>query len=398
MMIDKYIELLLKRCLLVKKDTPLFISYNKITEEFVKKVVDYAHNIGIKDIYLDGKDSYYVHDILKKSTLKEIETNKMFDCSVWDEYAKKDGAFLMLESEIPHLMEDIDPKKTAKATLVKSETKPIYKKKQLNGELAWCIAVVPNIYWAQDLFPESTNPLEDFWQAIANICMFDKGSPIKRWDKLLKNQAKVQKKLNNLKITKLYYQNSLGTDIEVTLPENALWASASSDKYLVNMPSYEVFTTPDYHYTEGIVYNSKPLIYSGQVIDEFYLKFAKGKVVEAKAEVGNETLQSLLKSDKLSSFLGEVAIVNYNSPISNTNKLFKTTLIDENAACHLALGSGFTECIKDGNKLSEDELDKLGINTSKNHVDFMIGTKDLTIKADTKKGKLVIMKDGNLII
>ncbi len=397
-MIDKYIELLLKRCLMLKKNTPLFISYNKITEEFVQKVVVYANNMGIKDIYLDGKDSYYIHDILKKSTLKEIEINKIFDCSVWDEYAKKDGAFLMLESEIPHLMEDIDPKKTAKATLIKSETKPIYKKKQLNGELAWCIAAVPNIYWAEDLFPESTKPLEDFWQVLAQICMFDKGNPIKRWDSFLKNQAKVQKKLNKLEITKLYYQNSLGTDLEITLPKNSLWSSASSDKWLVNMPSYEVFTTPDYRYTEGIVYNSKPLIYSGQIIDNFYLKFTKGKVVEAKAEVGNDTLQSLLKSDKLSAFLGEAAIVNYNSPISNTNKLFKTTLIDENAACHLALGSGFTECIKDGNKLSEEELDKLGINSSKNHVDFMIGTKDLTIKADTKKGKITIMKDGNLVI
>ena len=141
-----------------------------------------------------------------------------------------------------------------------------------------------------------------------------------------------------------------------------------------------------------------PLLYNGKEIKDFYLEFKNGKVSNFDAKEGKDILKEIINSDELSSYLGEVALVNYDSPISKTNLIFKNTLFDENASCHLALGSGFIECIKDSKNLEQEELEKLGVNFSKNHVDFMIGTKDLIIEADTNKGKIVIMKDGNLVI
>lgn len=399
MLQDKYIKLLLERCLQVNECNSLFIHYNSINQDFVNKVVDYAKKIGISDIYLDQEDTNYIHDILANISIEDIPEEAIFNCYKWDEYAKKDAAFLMLKSEIPHSMDDIDSEKLAISAFTKSNTKPIYKEKQLNSEIPWCIAVVPNIYWAKELFPNSKTPLEEFWETLSKMCMLDKENPIDEWNELLNRERNITNKLNKLKIKKLHYQNSLGTNLTVELSSKALWKSASSGKWIVNMPSYEVFTTPDYRKTEGIVYSSKPLIYNGKIIDKFNITFKHGKAVACNAEVGKELLQKIIDSDELSSFLGEVALVNYDSPISNTNMVFKTTLFDENASCHLALGNGFIECISNDENYSKEELVNLGVNFSKNHVDFMIGTNDLTITVETDENKkITIMENGNLII
>lgn len=395
---EKYIKLLLERCLKINKEIPLFINYDKINKSFVKKVVKYAKKIGLTDIYLKEKDLEHEHEILQNANIDDIPNIEIFNSNDWDEYAKKDAAFLLLESEIPNLMDDIDSEKISKASYIRQTTKPIYKDKQLKSLIPWCIAAVPNEYWAKELFPKSDNPLEEFWDVLADICMLKDDNPIASWNKHLKKQYITAKSLNDLKIKKLYIKNKLGTNLELELPKNALWQSASSGKWIVNMPSYELFTTPNYKKTNGIVYSTKPLIYNGKLIDNFYLKFEKGKVIEYDAKIGKDILEEIIKTDDLSSYLGEVALVNYNSPISNTNMVFKSTIFDENASCHLALGSGFLECLENGEKYNSDELDKIGINSSKNHVDFMIGTEDLIVEAETKDGSVTIMKDGNLVI
>ena len=394
---EKYIELILKKCLKIEGQ-PLFINYNKINKNFVKKIEKYAKSIGVCDIYLDERDLNKEREVILNTNLEDIQKNELFNCKKWDEYAQKDAAFLMLESYIPGLMDKIDSDKLSKVSIVNQTTKPIYKEKQLKGLIPWCIAAVPNEYWAKDIFLNSKQPLDDFWNTLADICMLKEENPISSWNKLLKKQAKNLKKLNNMKIKKLYFKNDLGTNLEIELSSKALWQSACGNKWIVNMPSYEVFTSPNYKKTNGIVYSSKPLVYSGKIIDKFYLEFKDGKVINFDAKKGKDILKEIINSDEFSSFLGEVALVNYNSPISNTKKVFKSTLLDENASCHLALGSGFLECIENGNNLNKDELKKIGLNSSKNHVDFMIGTKDLTIEADTVNGKLIIMQNGNLVI
>ena len=194
----------------------------------------------------------------------------------------------------------------------------------------------------------------------------------------------------------MHYKNSLGTDLVVYLPDNYSFESAKDNKVIVNMPSYEVFASPIYNKTEGIVYSSMPLCYGGAVIEDLWLEFKEGKVVKYGSKTNENVLKNIIESDNQSSYLGEVALVENNSPISNLNIVFGTTLIDENASCHLALGSGFPECIEGGLELNDEELLKKGINVSSNHVDFMIGTPDLSIIGTTCDGREIsIFKDGN---
>ena len=395
---SKYIKLLLDKCLWFNETKILFISFNKLNREFVQKIYEYALSIGIDEVYLEEIDEYYKHDLLKNSTIDQIKENDYFKALMWNEYAKRDATFLFIESEIPGLMDDIEPEKLALSSYLKRSTKPVYNEKRDKGLISWCIAAYPNKIWAKDLF-KTDDAYERLYNYIMKMCMVDTENPLLSWDNHLNFVDKTVEKLNNLKIKKLHYTNSLGTDLYLTLPNNYLYASAKDGKGIVNMPSYEVFTSPDYRYTEGIVYSALPLIYNGAFIDKFWIKFKEGKAVECGAQKGKEVLEGIINSDPNACYLGEAALVNNDSPISNTGQVFKTTLFDENASCHLALGAGFNECYKNGLQMSKEELLKEGINQSKNHVDFMIGTPDLNIEATLENGeKVLIFKNGNFNI
>lgn len=392
---EKYIELLINKCTDLKNNKVLFINFNKEIRPFIDKLVNYCKNLGVDDIYLEEEDKYLIHDELIKMSNEEIEKSSYFNKQIWDEYAKKKASFLMFETEIPNLMDDIDPKKLGLAAKTKRNTKPLYRELQQKCELSWCIAAYPGEEWAKSIFKERDNPYEELKKHIFEMCLITTENPIEEWDKVLNKNYKVIKKLNSLNIEKLHYKNNLGTDLTIYLPENYLYSSAKDAKAIVNMPSYEVFTSPIYNKTEGIVYSSKPLIYSGSLINNFWIKFEQGKVIDYDAKIGKDILKEIIETDDYSCYLGEAALVEKDSPISKMNLDFGTTLIDENASCHLALGSGFAECIENGTKMDDEKLKSRGVNCSKQHVDFMIGTDDLNITATTKEGKKVqIFKNG----
>lgn len=399
---EKYIKLLLERCMNLKSGDILFISYDIANQSFVDKIEDYANNMGIKEIYLDKNDIYEKRDVLKNSTKEEIKKNPLFDASVWDEYAKKGAAFLMISSEFPGVLDDVDTELIALASKIKMESKPIYKKKQRDNELTWLIAVFPNKVWAKEKFPDldENKAYEKLFNLMMEVTMCTKSDPIKSWNEQLKIQVDKMQKLNNLKIKTLHYTNSLGTDLTIGLSEKAVWQSAGSDnnKIIVNMPSYEVFTSPDYRKTDGIVYSSKPLVYNSSLIEDFWVKFESGEVIDFGAKTGYDLLKEIIEGDEGSRRLGEAALVGKNSPIAKTNFVFGETCLDENASCHIALGAGFTECIEGALEMDKEKLEKIGLNESKNHVDFMIGTDDLTIEAETINGKELIFKDGEFNI
>lgn len=395
----KYIKLLMDKCLVFEKSNSLLISFNKLNRDFVDKIVLYAKNMGIEDIYLEEIDFYYRHELLKKLSLDEIKKHEYFTSKMWNEYAKKDATFLYIESEMPGLMDDIEPEKIALVSYLRRTTKPIYNEKRDKGIISWCIAAYPNEIWAKDLFKDNPNAYQKLYDYIMKMCMIDTDNPLVSWDNQLSFAKEKVTRLNNLGIKKLHYTNSLGTDLYITLPDNYLYSSASDGKGIVNMPSYEVFTSPDYRKTEGIVYSALPLIHDGALIDNFFLEFKNGRVVNFDSKKGKEVLEGIINSDSNACYLGEAALVNNDSPISNTGHVFKTTLFDENASCHLALGAGFNECLKNGLEMTKDKLLENGINQSKNHVDFMIGTPDLNIEATLKNGdKVLIFKNGNFVI
>lgn len=393
---DKYINLLLTKCIDINTSKILFINYDKEVKEFVDKLSEEAKKRGIEEIYLDEIDIDERHEILKNNTLEELKNNKYFDKSIWDTYAKRKANFLILDTEQPHLMDDIDEEKISFMSKQSRESRPVYRKMVEHCELPWCIAAYPSIRWAKEVFPDSKNSYEELLNAIYNICMINKERPTDEWDLQLRKNDKIIKYLNSLKLNKMHYKNSLGTDLVVYLPDNYSFENAKDNKVIVNMPSYEVFASPIYNKTEGIVYSSMPLCYGGAVIEDLWLEFKEGKVVKYGSRTNENVLKNIIESDNQSSYLGEVALVENNSPISNLNIVFGTTLIDENASCHLALGSGFPECIEGGLELNDEELLKKGINVSSNHVDFMIGTPDLSIIGTTCDGREIsIFKDGN---
>ena len=395
----KYAEVLLKTCLKVEENQPLFISFNTERLDFVRIVSEEAYKIGVKDIYFDMSDPYLKHEALKYLEIEDLKQLSFWNKEMWNVYARKHAAFLMLASETPGLMKDIDPKKMSELIRYSQETREEFEAYRDKSKLAWCIAAVPTKAWADELFDNNENSVNMLWNKIFEICSIDQEDPVKIWNDKLALLKKRASKLNEKKIKTLIYKDNKN-NFKIGLPDNHNWASgcerlANGKEVLVNFPTEEVFTSPDCRSAEGIVFSSKPLEYQGVILDNFQIEFKDGVVTNFKAEKGEETLKEMINICENSNMLGEVALVPYDSPISNTNMVFLETLFDENAACHLALGDSFTECINEvGTK--EELFNKFNMNNSKSHVDFMIGTKDLNIKGITQDNKEIdIFINGN---
>jgi len=380
---DYYIELILKKCLSFKKTKSLFISYYSFNENFVQKLIK---NLPMKvtDIYLECIDPFYEHELLKDLSLKEIEECGYFDCSVYNNYARKKASFLFLTSPIPELMNDIEDEKLELVTKIKSKTKRYFVDKEVSYQIPWAIVPVYNAHW------ENSLEIDNLEEILYDICLVNKKA-VENWDNQIQKSREIVKKINALKLNALRFENSLGTNITVGLSNEYRFEGIGEQEVLANLPSYEIFASPDKNKTEGMVYSSKPLFYNGAVVDNFFIEFKEGKVTNYGAKKGKKVLESIINFDKGSSFLGEVALVEKTSPICKANMVFKTTLLDENASSHLALGRGYG----DGTK---KQLDKKGINYSEVHVDFMIGTDDLKVTGIKGDEEIPIMKNGKFLI
>lgn len=398
-LMEKYAKVLLETCLKVEEKQPLFISFNIERLDFVRIVAKVAYSLGVTDIYFDMSDPYLKHDALISLEVEQLKELTFWNKEMWNVYAKKNAAFLMLASETPGLMKDVEPRKISEMTRYSIETRKVFDEYRDKSALAWCIAAVPTKAWADELFNNEDNSVELLWKEIFKICSIDKKDPVKIWNEKLEKLKLRANKLNKKRFKTLIYKNDK-TNFKIDLPENHKWGSGceiinNKKEVLVNFPTEEVFTSPDCRSAEGIVFSSKPLEYQGVIIDNFSIEFKNGKVINVKAEKGEETLKEMINICKNADMLGEVALVEYDSPISKTNRVFQETLYDENAACHFALGDSFPECIDI--KTSKKELfEKYNMNDCDSHVDFMIGTKDLNIKGITHDNiEVDIFIDGN---
>lgn len=402
--LEKYAEVLLKNCLNIDSKQPLFISGNIERIDFIRIVTDKAYELGVKEIYHDIVDPQLKHSALKNLELNDLKKLPFWNKDIWNIYAKKGAAFLMLVSETPGLMDDIDQRKLNDITMYGYETRREFDDMRDKKITAWCIAAVATEKWAEQVFPNSNKPVEKLWESIFEICGINDDDPVETLNKKIKVLSKKADILNKYNFKTLHYTNDLGTDFSIDLPKNHLWVSGKEElqngkEILVNFPTEEVFTSPDCHSANGIVYASKPLSYQDVIIDEFNITFENGIAVSCSAKKGEETLKELINSCPNANRLGEVALVPYDSPISNSNIVFYETLFDENASCHIALGSSFPECLKNGISMQKDELIKNNLNNCDNHADFMIGTKDLKIIGITHDNEEVIIFDkGNFTI
>lgn len=341
-----------------------------------------------------------IHDYLLKTDTKDIVVNPVIDRSMWETYAKKNGSILFLSSTVPGLMNDVPSEKIQKWVQEREKTTPYYRENVSKYVFPWTIVCLPNKRWADLVFPNDSRSYERLYLNILKMCMVDKENPIQAWNEYLKQNNIYKNELNRLEISKLYYRNSLGTDFSIEIPEGNKWMNIDKSELgghggFSNMPSYEIFNSPDCRTANGIVYASRPLFFNDVKIENFSIIYKDGVAVSCKAEVGEDVLKKMLFENKNADQLGEVALVPKDSPISKTGLVFNETLFDENGACHIASGNSIVKCFKDSDISTKEELIARGLNVSNIHVDFMIGTPDLEIEADTKEGKKLIFKNGN---
>jgi aminopeptidase len=276
-------------------------------------------------------------------------------------------------------------------------------REQMDNRFQWSIIALPGKKWAKKVFPKLSEEkaLAAMWKAILKATRVDGKDPIKEWDEHNAFLQDRSKKLDALNIDYLHYTSQNGTDFKVWMIPDARWLGGGATTlskvfYNPNMPTEEVFITPWAGKAEGLVVATKPLSYRGELIEDFSVTFKDGKVVKVKAKKNQKLLEQMIAMDEGASKIGEIALVPFASPIQQSGILYYNTLFDENASCHLALGRAYTDSIRNFNQYSKEELVKKGCNVSMIHVDFMMGSKDLSIDAFTRDGKKVaIFKKGN---
>jgi len=402
-MLDEYARLCVEVGINLQKGQPLVISSPVEGAEFVRLVAKHAYELGAKEVHVNWNDEALAKMKYENAPMEVFETFPKWFADGMEEYAEDGAGFLSISARDPQLLKGIDPKKIAASNKSSSVAMKGFMKYTMNDLNAWCVVSIPTQGWANRVFPDVSDEeaMEKLWEAIFMATRMDSEDPIKAWEEHLKNLEEKVNFLNKKAFKKLYYKSSNGTDLEVELPEGHIWAGGggrnSKDVFFVaNMPTEEVFTMPLKTGVNGVVHSTKPLNYGGNLIDNFKLTFENGKVVDFEAEEGYEVLKDLLSLDEGAKHLGEVALVPYDSPISNSNIIFLNTLFDENASCHFAFGKAYPTNIKGGENMTDDELEKAGVNDSLTHVDFMVGSKDLSIVGEMADGeKVQIFENGN---
>ena len=400
--LKKYAHLIAKVGANVQKGQYVTVVASVDQEQLVSYIVEDCYKLGAHFVSVEWQS-----DKISKIHYKKASTKALCEFPVWKEEKQKFinehlPVMIYIESEDPDSLKGVNQKKVSEVHKALILNIKKYRDERDN-KYQWVVAGAPSKAWAKKVFPNvsSSKAIGMLWDAILKTSRCGE-DPIKAWDEHNADLDKRKDYLNSMNLDYLHYESKNGTNFKVWLNEKANWLAggeyikATGVYYNPNIPTEECFTTPIAGKAEGIVYSSKPLSYNGELIENFSIRFEGGKAVEVKAEKGQNLLEEMIHMDEGACKLGEVALVPYDSPINNTGSLFYNTLYDENAACHLALGLGFNNAIKDYEKYSYEELKSMGVNDSGIHVDFMIGTKDLSITGYTRDGKKVpIFKNGN---
>ena len=403
--LEKYAKLIVKCGINVQEGQDVIIQCGLDQPEFVTMVTEECYKAGARKVIVKWS---YMPVSKVNAIYRSLETMSEFtdiEKAEWQYKVDKLPCLIWLDSDDPDGLAGTDSEKIAKSGMTRFPfVKPF--RDAIENKYQWCIAAVPGKEWARKVFPglSDDEAVEKMWEAILSTSRVSE-DPIEEWRKHNENLARRCKFLNDYRFDSLEYKSANGTDFVVGLNEKAIFCGGGETTlganvyFNPNIPSEEVFTSPMRGRAEGKVVSTKPLSYQGKLIENFWVEFKDGKVVDVGAEKNEDVLRKMVAMDEGAAYLGEVALISYDSPINNTGILFYNTLFDENASCHLALGRGFNNCLENYENYTNEECEKLGINSSMIHVDFMIGSKDLCITGITKDGKRIpVFKDGNWVV
>ena len=389
----------------VQNGEDVLISSPVESPELARLMTKAAYEKGARKVsvnWVDDALTRFAYEYESQETLNEVPDWAVEKSRY--QIAEKRSNRISIVSDDPDLRKGLDEAKISEAVKARSLKLKDFVKYTMNDIVSWLVISVPSVKWAEKVFPDlkGEEACHKLWEVILDVCRVSESweETKKNWEDHIKTLDDKADFLNSHQFDYVHYKSANGTDLKVKLPKNHIWMSAGSknakgDRFIPNMPTEEVFTAPQYDGVDGRLVATKPLVYNGVVINHFEFTFKDGVVIDFDAKEGKDTLAKMLESDQGSKNLGEIALVPYDSPISNSNILFYNTLFDENASCHFALGKAYPTCVEGGADLDDSEVNSVGLNDSLIHEDFMVGDKDLEIIGYKDGEAFPIFKDGN---
>lgn len=402
--LKEYARLLVEVGVNLQKGQTLVIRSLVDTAPFARLCAEAAYDAGAREVVMDWGDEVSARLYYLRAADELFDKVPEWVKAFRNGYAEEGAAFLSISSGDPEAYKGVDPERMMRSGRAYGKALEPFRSRVMSNRNAWSIGAIPAESWAKKVFPDcgTDEAMEKLWDAIfKSVRISGAGDAVERWrahEAMLRGRIA---QLNAWRFESLHYRNSLGTDLTVRLPKGHLWAGGSSAtpegvRFIANMPTEEIFTAPQRDGVDGVVYAAMPLVLKGNVVEGIRMTVRDGRIVEARADKGEDMLKAELAVDEGASYFGEAALVPYDSPIRNQEILFYETLFDENAACHLAFGEAYPECLQGGEEMSREELAAAGLNASDTHVDFMIGTADLSIVGTQADGtEIEIFRDGN---
>ncbi|WP_431088704.1 aminopeptidase [Paenibacillus sp. 8b26] len=404
-LLEQYAELVVRVGVNIQPGQALLVTAPLETVEFTRLIVSKAYEAGAKYVQVEFEDDSITRSRFEHGDEASFDYYPAWKAEMMEKFAEEGGATLTIKVPNPDLYQGIDPQHVSRATKAAATAREGYAHYTRNAKISWCLIKAPTKAWADKVFADvaEKDRIRVMWDTIFQMNRVDGSDPIQNWQGHLNNLEQLQNKLNHKNYKSLHYR-APGTDLRIELAERHIWRGGGGENaqgiYTVaNMPTEEVFTMPKRTGVNGHVTSTMPLNLNGQLVDRITFTFKDGKVTEYTAESGEQHLTHLLATDEGARYLGEVALVPHDSPISNLNRIFYNTGIDENASCHLALGSAYPFNLEKGTQMNREELLQNGANVSLTHVDFMIGSAELDIDGELQDGSTeAVFRKGNWAI
>ena len=406
---EKFARALLEVGVNLKKGERVLLQVDSNAVPLAREMTRQAFAMGAEDVQVSIDDAYINQERTRGASVETLREVKDWEVESIDSVLRDGkGVQIGLMSSMPLDNSGIPNEKLLAFAAMKNDLRNVVRAYLRRGVLKWTGTAYPSVEWARKVYPEYDDgeAYQRLERDILAMMRVDENDPVENWKKHCAELSRRSAALNSFNLKSLHITSELGTDITMDLVEGHIWTSAGemgdqrvNAPYVANMPTEEVFTDPDFRSVNGIAYASFPLMMSGQLVKDFWIRFENGKAVDCGASENVEFLRNALFEDESTRQLGEVALVSKQSPIKKTGRVFYNGLIDENAACHLAFGASFPDCVKGGVDMSVEELKALGVNFSVSHNDFMIGTEETKIVGTTHDGKeVLIMEHGDFVI